>query len=53
MRKTETPQPLSNQEAINAVQSKVLSRLKQELSFVSGFKNMDTQQSQTEKDIEQ
>jgi hypothetical protein len=33
--------PEAKQEVINAVQSKVLSRLKQELSFVSGFKNMD------------
>ena len=38
-KKTQTPE--AKQEVINAVQSKVLSRLKQELSFVSGFKNMD------------
>jgi hypothetical protein len=35
------------------VQSKVITRLKQELSFVSAFKNMDTQGSQVEKEIEQ
>jgi hypothetical protein len=31
----------AKQEVINVVQSKVLSRLKQELSFVSAYKNMD------------
>lgn len=35
----------AKQEVINAVQNKVLTRLKQELSFVSAFKNMDQQVS--------
>ena len=43
----------AKQEVINAVQSKVLTRLKQELSFVSAFKNMDQQVTQVEKEIEQ
>lgn len=32
--------------------SKVLQRLKQELSFVTGYKNQDVQLSQIEKEIE-
>ena len=31
----------AKQEVINVVQSKVLTRLKQELSFVAAYKNMD------------
>ena len=42
----------TNQEAINSVESKVLSRLKQELSFISSYKNLDTQVNQVEKEIE-
>lgn len=48
MKKTEI-----KQETINSVQSKVLSRLKQELSFVSAYKNMDQANAQVERDIEQ
>jgi hypothetical protein len=33
--------PEAKQEVVNGVQSKVLNRLKQELSFVTGYKNMD------------
>jgi multidrug efflux pump subunit AcrB len=36
----------------NQVQSKVLSRLQQQLSFVSAYKNMDSQTSQVEREIE-
>lgn len=43
----------AKQEVINSVESKVLTRLKQELSFVSAFKNMDLQVTQVEKEIEQ
>jgi hypothetical protein len=39
--------------ASGTVQSKVLSRLKQELSFISAYKNMDVAQQQVEKEIEQ
>jgi hypothetical protein len=31
----------SQHEAVNTVESKVLTRLKQEASFISAFKNMD------------
>lgn len=41
------------QEAINNVESKVLTRLKQEASFISAYKNMDGQQSEVEKQIDQ
>jgi len=34
------------------VQNKVVQRLKQELSFVSAYKNQDTQLSQIEREIE-
>jgi len=37
----------------NTVQSKVLGRLKQELSFVSAYRNMDYAQQQVEREIEQ
>jgi hypothetical protein len=33
--------PEAKQEVANAVQSKVLNRLKQELSFITAYKNMD------------
>lgn len=40
-------------DAINSVESKVLSRLKQEASFISAYKNMDGMQAEVEKQIEQ
>jgi hypothetical protein len=43
----------AKQEVVNAVQSKVLTRLQQELSFVSAYKNMDSQVGNVEKEIEQ
>jgi hypothetical protein len=46
-------QNTTQKEVINSVESKVVSRLKQELSFVSAFKNMDLQTTQVEKEIEQ
>lgn len=42
----------TKQQALNSVQSKVLSRLKQELSFVSSYKNLDNQSNSVEKEID-
>jgi hypothetical protein len=44
---------IQQQEAINAVESKVLSRLKQEASFIGAYKNMDGQHFEVERQIEQ
>lgn len=40
------------QQQTEATQSKTLNRLKQELSFVSGYKNPDTQMAEVVKSIE-
>ena len=45
MKKTANTQ----QEAVNSVESKVLTRLKQEASFICAFKNLDGQHSEVEK----
>lgn len=50
---TEAQTKEAKQEVVNAVQSKVLTRLQQELSFVSAYKNMDSQVGNVEKEIEQ
>lgn len=42
-----------NQQALKPVESQVLSRLKQELSFISSYKNTEVQASSIEKEIEQ
>ena len=48
-----TAKATSTAQTINTVESKVVSRLKQELSFISSFKNTEQQGSQIEKEIEQ
>lgn len=44
---------ISNETSSQPKDGKVLQRLKQELSFISAFKNMDQSVSHVEKEIEQ
>ena len=52
MKKEQQVTEENKNETINSLQSKVLSRLQQQASFIGAYKNMDEQQSEVEKAIE-